>query len=543
MTRPTIALFGASGTMGFQAFRELWRRRERFNLAVLALPEDQRRGIFDPYLRQAGAPRLSGRGVAQGNGLKVVWGDATRYEDVAETIRGADRVLNAMAYISPMADYNPEQARRVNVEAIAHILHAIENEPNGAERIAYIHTGSVAQTGNRPPGIHFGRVGDPLKPAVFDYYALTKIEGERLVLESGLRYWVSLRMTFILPTRFDELLGLLDPILYHLPLNACMENITDRDAGYGLANCAEIPLHSDFWRRVYNMGGGEGMRTTAYDFLNMVYNLFGLRLEACTERRWFATRNFHMQFFEDSHLLNDYLHHQRDTLADFRRAILSTMPPAVRLARWLLLRFPLLRRAAERGLFRWQRRVVENHPNSPLYWVKSGNQWRIRAFYKSLEDFHAIPEWNAAGDDFCPPAGWRRLNHGYDEARPVLTLEEVQRAAAFRGGECLSGEWDGEWYRPLEWRCAFGHEFSASLYTVLKAGHWCTLCAGEWNGDEQARRSPFFAQVWYADHDPQEDFVYPREGLEDIRGANRPARRRRSVPVLKPAVGQAQAER
>src|SRR5699024_12198681 len=39
---------------------------------------------------------------------------------------------------------------------------------------------------SRPPGVHVGRVGDPLNPSVFDTYALTKIAGERRVLESGL---------------------------------------------------------------------------------------------------------------------------------------------------------------------------------------------------------------------------------------------------------------------------------------------------------------------------------------------------------------------
>ncbi len=536
MTRPTIALFGASGTMGFQAFQELWRRRERFNLVLLALPEDQKTGVFDPYLRQAGAPRLRGRGIAQGSGLKIVWGDATRYEDVAEVIRGADRVLNAMAYISPMADYNPEQARRVNVEAVGHILRAIQNEPGGAERIAYVHTGSVAQTGNRPPGFHVGRVGDPLKPAVFDYYALTKIEGERLVLESGLRYWASLRMSFILPTRFAELLGLFDPILFHLPLNTCMENITDRDAGYGLANCAEIPLQSDFWRRVYNMGGGEPMRLSACEFLQMIYGMFGLRLEACTERNWFALRNFHLQFYEDGGILNEYLHHQRDSLSDFRRAILTSLPLPLKALRTLALRLPPVRRFMERLLYRWQRRMVETHPNSPYFWVKSGNLWRIRAFFKSMENFLAIPDWKTALED-TPPSDYRRLSHGYDEQKPRLTAADLQEAAAFRGGALLSTDWQEDCYQPLRWRCAFGHEFSARPYTVLKAGHWCPTCTALWNGDQQARRNPFFAQVWYADHDPQENYLYPPECMDDIRGANRPARRRKSISALRPAAG------
>jgi len=48
------------------------------------------------------------------------------------------------------------------------------------------------------PPIHWGRVGDPIKPSIFDYYAVSKIASERLVIESRLEYWVSLRQTGIM---------------------------------------------------------------------------------------------------------------------------------------------------------------------------------------------------------------------------------------------------------------------------------------------------------------------------------------------------------
>jgi len=41
-----------------------------------------------------------------------------------------------------------------------------------------------------------------------------------------------------------------------------------------------------------------------------------------------------------------------------------------------------------------------------------------------------------------------------------------------------------------------------------------------WNGDEQAQKNPFFAQVWYASHDPAENNSYSMESLEDIAGAD-----------------------
>jgi nucleoside-diphosphate-sugar epimerase len=459
--------------------------------------------------------------VAQGRGLKIVWGDATRYADVAETIRGADWVLNAMACVSPMADYHPELARAVNVDAIAHIIRAIETEPDGAERIHYIHTGTVAQTGNRPVGIHVGRVGDPLKPSVFDYYAITKIAGERLVLESRLKYWASLRMTFIMPTSHRELFALSDAILFHMPLDARMENITDRDAGLGLVNCLDVPDGSDFWRRVYNMGGGPAMRTTAYDFLTNTYRLNGLRLEACADRNWFATRNFHMQYYEDSATLKHYLHHWRDTMARAEQTIERSQPAGLRLVRFLARRVPAIRRMAERVAHAAQRRLAETHPNGPRTWYARRNDLRISAFFGSYEDYRALPEWGVDMPNLDPDAPWRRLDHGYDEAKAHLDLQDLRQAAEFRGGRCLSCTWDGDLYTAVEWRCAFGHTFTARPYTVLKAGHWCPVCVSTWNGDQQARRSPFFAQVWYADHDPGEANSYPEDCIRDICGADR----------------------
>ena len=33
----------------------------------------------------------------------------------------------------------------------------------------------VAETGDRMPPVHWGRVGDPIKPSMFDYYAVSKV--------------------------------------------------------------------------------------------------------------------------------------------------------------------------------------------------------------------------------------------------------------------------------------------------------------------------------------------------------------------------------
>jgi hypothetical protein len=168
------------------------------------------------------------------------------------------------------------------------------------------------------------------------------------------------------------------------------------------------------------------------------------------------------------------------------------------------------------------KQMAEQHRNGTVYWYKNRCLQRITAFYKDYETYESIPDWDADLPKIDPDPDWKRLDHGYDESKARLDLTDLQRAAAFRGGDCLSSEWDGDMYTTLEWRCAFGHEFEGKPNTILKAGHWCPVCvAPPWNYDEEARRNPFFAQVWYPYHDPEEDNFYPEDLCQDIAGADR----------------------
>ena len=60
-----------------------------------------------------------------------------------------------------------------------------------------------------------------------------------------------------------------------------------------------------------------------------------------------------------------------------------------------------------------------------------------------------------------PDAPWKRLNHGYDESKAILDMKDLQGAAQFRGGKCLSEKWEGDVYAALEWECAFGPSLRA----------------------------------------------------------------------------------
>ena len=115
---------------------------------------------------------------------------------------------------------------------------------------------------------------------------------------------------------------------------------------------------------------------------------------------------------------------------------------------------------------------------------------------------------NSAAEEF-------KLNHGYDETKPTseLDLEDMKMAAEFRGGKVVSKKMTkGDMFTKIKWQCGTcGEEFKASPNLVLKGGHWCPDCTiptVKWNYDEVAKTNPFFAQVWYNDHNEDEHNVY-----------------------------------
>ncbi|MFX0185872.1 MAG: NAD-dependent epimerase/dehydratase family protein [Candidatus Hodarchaeota archaeon] len=513
MKNERVYLAGASGSMGFEAFKNLWKKRDRYDIVLLQRPSKKNKKLFRRYEKASGIKSIPGRGVVGSSPLKIVWGDATNFNDVSEACKGIDWCLCPMAFISPAADLNPKMAEAVNTTAVKYIIRAIEAQPNGKEHIKLIYIGTVAETGDRLKTIHVGRIGDPLKPSIFDFYAVTKIAGERAVLESNIKHWASLRQTYIMTHDNVE-----DPIMFHQPIDSFMENNTKEDAGRGLINCLEIPDDSDFWRRIYNMAGGPSCRTTFYEMMKRIFAINGLRLEKVTKRKWFALRNFHMQYFEDSKILNAYIHNWGDSLEDYYESFAKNRPIHLKIISSLCKQFSVIRNVVEKVTYKRFEKLASESKNGTVYWYKNQNDMRISAFYKDYETYEAIPDWGIDIPEIVSEKiDWHRLDHGYDESKKVLELDDLKIAAKFRGGVCLSTEWNGDMYLTLKWQCAVGHEFNAKPYTILKAGHWCPKCLPPpWNYDEVAKHNPFFAQVWYPNHDRDESNFYPEDCYQDI---------------------------
>lgn len=166
------------------------------------------------------------------------------------------------------------------------------------------------------PPIHWGRVGDPIKPSMFDYYAVSKVAAERYVIESGLGRWVSLRQTGIIGSAMARIR---DAIQFHNCIDNVLEYVSDRDSGTMMAHLASYDaagiLPGAFWGHVYNIGGGEPCRVSTYQMYQALYGELGFRsLDAVIDPKHYAIRNFHGQYYLDSDRLEGYLHFRSDSM-------------------------------------------------------------------------------------------------------------------------------------------------------------------------------------------------------------------------------------
>ena len=494
-----IFLTGASGSMGYAGLTELLKHRDKFDITCLILPtKKDKLKVFD----------LMGE-----RGVRFVFGDLLNYEDVLEGVTGADYVLHMAAVIPPKADHDPDYAFRVNAGGTAHIIKAIKAQKD-PDRIKLLYIGSVAMTGDRLPPIHVGRVGDPIFPSTYDAYGLSKIAAEKMVIESGLKYWVSFRQTYI---AIPDAMRLMDSIMYHQPIGTCIEICPPKNAGVLLEKFCEDGLPEEFWRRIYNIGGGPDCRVVYFDYLRKMMELLGMGdYTRIMDRNWFALRNFHCQWYEDSHILNAYLPHWVENADDYYRQVKECAPWYVKLAG-----LPVIRNMIPMPLVKLfvMGRMAYRKRDGTMYWIKHNVEGRISAFFKSKEEWAKISAWGVDMPEIPSADNYVRLDHGYNENKPKaeLDIKDMQAAARFRGGKCLSDTiTTGDLTTKLKWRCAFGHAFEASPTLILLGGYWCPECeAPPWNNDEIAKKNPFFAQVWYNNHDKDESNFYPSDCVYD----------------------------
>lgn len=415
-----IFLTGATGVMGSHGLKELTSEPERYEVTVLARDNKKNRKKLNPYLKK---------------GVKIIWGDLLDPTAVSKGVEDADIVLHVGGMVSPSADWHPEKTIKTNVGAMRNIIEAAIKRKNDV-RIVYI--GSVSQYGNREVPEHWGQCGDPLTPALFDAYAYSKTEAERMLMDSDLSWWVSLRQTGILHSGL--LMNASDPIAFHVPIKGVLEWVTADDSGRLLERVCRDEVPDYFWNKCYNIGGGASYRMTNYEFEYELLKSMGCPPpEKIFETKWFATRNFHGFWFTDSDELEEILHFRKgDTPQEYFKQMKSELPGYFKLA-------PL----APAHALKWFMGKVAMTPKlGPRWWIKNDVKDRIEASWGSRDEWQSIPDWNEM--DLSRPSD---SNPGLNLVEPELPLDSS-----------------------ANYKCDFcGYEYSMKVRTKM-AGHSCPKC-------------------------------------------------------------------
>ncbi|KAK8887486.1 hypothetical protein M9Y10_038533 [Tritrichomonas musculus] len=502
----TVFITGSSGVMGKSTLNQFVKHLDEFKLKLLLRPSQNNQKIIQDYQNKYGSEKI-----------EVIWGNLVNYNDVLKGVEGSDYILHIGGLVSPQADTYPYLTQKTNIESAQNIVKAVlqQKDPDSI-KVCYI--GSVAETGNRNYPVHWGRTGDPIKISIYDHYGRSKAIAERIIVESGIKNWVVLRQTGIL---HPGLFKLMDPIIFNIPTNNVLEWCTVEDSGRVMLNLVmkdkDNELPKDFWNRFYNIGSGEKYRMSNYEFETMIFKHIGLgRMEDSFEPNWFSTKNFHGHYFLDSDILEDYLQFRENVpKEEYFNRMIDQIAFYYKIANYVP-----FKKLISFAVKIFMRSIASKKWAGTIDWIKNNKTDRITAFYGSFDEFQKIPknwfDFNFLNINSSTKYGLKnKLNHGYNEDKPrnELELSDLIEAAKFRGGEVVSKTMKkGDLVTKIVWRC--GHckkTFLASPTLILFGGHWCPHCfipMDSWNYDSIARTNPFFAQVWYNDHEINENNVY-----------------------------------
>jgi nucleoside-diphosphate-sugar epimerase len=498
-SKKRILLTGAAGGMGFESLRQMAEDCKDYEIIALDLPGERTENRLSAF--------------KDNKRVKVMTGDLTDYDFVKKAVEGCDMVIHIAAFVSPMADYHPDKAMKVNLGSTKNFIKAIY-ELGQDKTTKYVSIGTVAETGDRMPPIHWGRVGDPIKPSMFDYYAVSKVAAERCVIESGLKYWVSLRQTGIMGPAMAKIR---DAIQFHNCLYNVLEYVSDRDSGRAMRNLAAFDfdgsLDESFWCHIYNIGGGESCRVSTIDMYKAMYGELGFKnLDSIIDPKLYATRNFHGQYYLDSDKLEGYLHFRSDSMQYFYDAYLKELG-AAKSAGKIITKLPGGQKLMGSIIKSTFKKLLDSE-HGTKHFLDNNLEDQIDAYWGSQKSWEEILDKVSEMEEFTDWDKVIPIDHGYDESKPEseLTLEDMQKAAEFRGGNCDSENMEkGDWTTPLEFTCQFGHHFKGSPRLILEGGHFCDECERKsWNYGIRAKKDKFLAQVWNPLHDESEVREYPK---------------------------------
>lgn len=515
-----IAITGATGNMGREVMKQIISLEDAEEFRCLSRSAKNLDGLCKLLKKHL---KKTGGDASNVNKITRLSGSLSSPEICEKLIDGVDYVLAIGAVIPPQADQNPKSAIDCNergTDALVSAIEAKENQPK------LLHVSTMALYGNRNSRHPWGRVGDPLLISPFDVYAATKMRGEFRVMNSKVKTWAVIRQSAML---HDNMLSgnISDGLMFHTCFNAPLEWVTAHDSGVLVRRILERDLageldETNFWKKCFNIGGGESNRLIGYDTLNDGFKMIGGTAKNFFKPYYNATRNFHGLWFTDGDELDKLFGYVEQDSTAYWKHIAKLHPvygmgkivPKALIASFVI------------------KPLLKNY-NAPAYWASHGDEARLTAYFGGRDKYEALPEkWDGfpllseGKDEWGEPIDYEKLrttpteiDYGFDfsKADGDIDIADLKSVAAFHGGKLLSEDFaKGDMHAPVKWLTQDGEEFTATPYSVLRAGHWYNISYKEyaWDFDRLAKKDKLYAQIWYDSHDRDEDvFYYLDEGF------------------------------
>lgn len=300
--KTNILLTGATGSVGYNALKQLLRKKERYNITVFDLKTPKTEKLLAPFKED----------------IRVFYGDITHPADTIEPSKNQDFVIHLAAIIPPAAYENKSLTEKINVQGTRNLIANLErHSPNAF----FAYSSSVATYGDRLDDPYI-KVTDPLNPSLGDYYAETKIMAEEAIRVSKLR-WTIFRLSAIMGAGNHQISGL----MFLMPLETPIEITTPEDTARAFVHAIE---HQEALQgKTFNLGGGEKNRIVYRDLLQRSFEIYGLG-KLNFPKGAFAKRNYHCAYYADSNELENILHFRRDTIETYFEKVKASVPAVQR---------------------------------------------------------------------------------------------------------------------------------------------------------------------------------------------------------------------
>ncbi|MFX0105670.1 MAG: NAD-dependent epimerase/dehydratase family protein [Candidatus Hodarchaeota archaeon] len=318
MEKKKILLTGASGLIGKEIFRELISRKEKYELSLLLRPSRKNIKLFKSYKKT----------------VEIIWGDITNFEDVKTSVFNKDIIIHVAGVLPDIAMFKPDLAKLTNIGGTDNVLNAMKAQKNNP-KIIFTSSVAVYSRNLENPII---KISDPIDANPKDVYSYTKIEAEKLIINSGINYCI-FRILYVVSVDVLKF----RPIMFEIQLDSPLEVIHVKDLAYAIANALES---EKIWGKVFNIGGGKDCQTIYRDNLNNYYEIMGFGRNFLPETA-FAKKGFYYGIFDsqETQYLQNLLNFKHHTLQDFYNEVKNWigvkryLAPLIKpIARWFILR-------------------------------------------------------------------------------------------------------------------------------------------------------------------------------------------------------------